>query len=381
MKAKTARIIFCVLFMLTLLMPLLFADFTGGKVSVGENRMLAARPPLSNAFSWPSHFIGQFGDWFSDNLGFRKLFIRLNRSIDARLASSGQYKNGQYVMLIGQEGHHFFADVDGFLIPKFQGQPFLSDDQLSGLANGLNSIKADLDARHIPLVVMLCADKDTIYPEYYPRSIRRGPDPNQLTVITQYLKDHTDADLFDLQACLTAAKADYPVFDKYSDDLEHYNELGAFFSYQELMLHIGAYFPEMTPLTIDDVNIIYKNRNGYDNIPEVRLKQEPAFVAISGDIFQGMSFAQPQFACAFENNDSSLPTILIIRDSYMSWRISPLISSFIPQHFGKTILIHWEDAANLDEYIARFQPDIVVLETAERVLPTFATTIAAFARD
>jgi hypothetical protein len=86
----------------------------------------------------------QFDSWISDNIGFREQMITLYKSIN-QIEKQGQYTDGQYLMLTGQEGHHYFAGVDGNLIQKFQGKPFLTDEQLFGLANGLNQIKNYLD--------------------------------------------------------------------------------------------------------------------------------------------------------------------------------------------------------------------------------------------
>ena len=377
MRIKILNTAFVCIFMMALIVPLAFVNVYGGIVSEQENRVLAARPPMSYAFQHPRDFIKQFDAWFTDNVGFRGHMITWYRQID-KMVSEGHYEDGQYLILIGQEGHHYFADVNGSLIPKFQGKSFLSDGQLSGMSGGLNRIKAYLDERNIPLIVMFCTDKETIYPEYYPRTIKRGPEPVQLTIITEYVQNHTDIDLFNIMECLVVAKESYPVFDKAGDAagiLSHYNEIGAFFAYQELMKHINAYLPEIKAFTIDDVNITYRDRGIYPNIPDVHLKQDIEYSRLETDVFDNVNLNHPSQGIVFENNDSSLPTILFMRDSYTG--TGNYLSRYIPQQFGKTVLIHWNNMAYLDEYIELFKPDIVVFESAERALPGFAETIRA----
>jgi len=248
------------------------------------------------------------------------------------------------------------------MIGKFQGRTFLSDEQIEGLAYGLEEIKTYLDNKGIPLVVMFCADKESIYPEYYPRTIIRGPEPIQLDIITEYVRSHTDVDVFNIKDCLVAVKDEYLVFDKNSDDLTHYNEIGAFFAYQELTRHISKYFPDIEPFTLEDVDITYNDRGAYHDIPDVQLKQKIKYQRFD-----------TEYGLMFENDDASLPTILLMRDSYAG--NGNYLSTYIPQQFGKTIMIHWSNMANLVEYIETFQPDIVVFESAERELRGFANAI------
>lgn len=373
MKVRILNIFFTAAFMAMILIPLAFINLSGGGISEQENRMLAARPPISYAISDPRDFIKQFDEWFVDNVGFREIMISSYKSLD-KIEKQGRYMDGNYVMLIGENGHHYFAN-NGNMIEKFQGKPVMTDEQLQGMANGLTEIKQYLDERNIPLIVMFCADKETIYPEYYPKSIKRGSEPVQLDIITEYVKNHTDVDIFNIKETLLASKENYPVFDKVGDAtgiLSHYNEIGAFFSYRELIKHINVYMPKIKPFTIDDVDIIYKDKGVYKNIPDVLLKQELSYRIVESDLLEEY-LNHPSELLVFENNDSALPTILFLCDSYAG--SGNYLSRYIPQHFGRTILIHWRNIQNLKKYIDFYKPDIVVFESAERVLKDFANYV------
>jgi hypothetical protein len=83
---------------------------------------------------------------------------------------------------------------------------------------------------------------------------------------------------------------------------------------------------------------------------------------------------------AFENSNSDLPVILFLRDSYTfffdvnSYR--KFITQFIASHFSKSIFIHYQNIEHFEEYIAKYKPDIVVFESAERQLRYFADCAA-----
>jgi len=378
MRTKVIDIAFIVAFAFMLLMPMVFVEPSGGGVSEKENRMLASRPALVDLRKSPSDFIKRFDNWFSDNVWFRECLIDYYHNTLVKLENNVQYTDGQYLMLIGEQGHHYFAHTNGWMISKFQGKPFVSEEQIKGLVDGLNKAKNYLAKRGIPLVVMFCVDKETIYPEYYPKSIKRGPEPIQLDIITDYITNHTNVDLFNIKNCLLSEKGSYSVFNKEGDTsiLSHYSEIGAFFAYQELIKHINAYMPPIEAFSIGDVYITFDNRGVYQNIAYVQLMKDITHKRIGADFFDGVPLDNPSQGVAFKNRDSSLPTILLMRDSYAGNKDFDYLSRYIPEHFGNTIMIHWRNLKYLNEYVEYFQPDIVVFESAERELAGFSNCVA-----
>ena len=360
MRIKILNIVFAVIFVSMLIVPLVFLDPEGGIASEQENRMLAARPTISDLTDDPRGFIRLFDNWFTDNTGFRPDMISLYKQLD-RLETQGQYANGDYINLIGREGHHYFAGYEGILIMKYQGKFFLGDDVLEEFAASLDEARTYLEDRDIPFTMMICTDKESVYPEYYPESIIRGPGPALLDTVTDYLKENTEIDIFNTKECLLAEKENYYVYNKSAGDVGHWNEVGAFFVYRELMKHIGAYIPGTEPLTIDDIDIVYSE----DGIPCVTLKQDVAYKKLGPDFFDGVPMDRP-FSwenVAYFNDDTELPTILFMCDSF-----GETFCKYIPQQFGKTIMIHYKNMEFFKEYCELYEPDIVVLEVAERQL-------------
>jgi len=361
-----------------LLVPLAFVDWKGGKISERENRYFGTRPPIQSALKDPALFIRRFDEWLADNIGFRQRFIDYY-NLAKKMENNVQSRHGQYVMLKGERGHRYFAHTDGWMIGKFQGKPFLTDEQLQGLASGLNKTKEFLDERGIPLVVIFCSDKESIYPEFYPKSIARGKEPDHLDRITDYLKTHTTVDVFNIKEALMSKKSEYLLYNKNTGDLSHYNEIGAFFSYQDLMKHINAYFPDIKAFTLDDIDIWYREDSVYPDNPQTRLKKELTFKRVNDSFFDGLKLTPDDQGMAYENNDTTLPTILIMRDSYMGWD-NFFLMKYIPEHFGKTILFHFTSMNNFEKYINHFKPDIVVFEAVERELQRFADSVEVNSR-
>jgi len=371
-KMRFLHRIFIVIFMIMLTFPLIFVDLSSeNRVSIQENRMLAEFPKLTDLKHHQGQFIRDFDAWFKDSTGFREQFLALYNVIGKNRWLNGiNYTDGQYVYLVGEHGHHYFAYVNGYLIPKFQGRQFISDENLSKMADKLEAVKAFLDSKGIPLIVMFCTDKESIYPEYYPKSIIRGKEPIQLDVITNYLKEHTTVDVFNIKQALLAEKNNYLLYPVSSGDLTHYNEIGAFFAYRELMKHINIYFPKIIPFEIDDIEINI-------NTPTqsiVSLKTEKTYKELAPSFFDDIDLKRP-FTwenIIFENTKPDLPVIMFFRDSYAA---EQFLGKYIAQQFGRTILIHFLNLEHFEEYIDKYKPDIIVIESAERELESFANYV------
>jgi len=362
---------FIVLFLVMLLLPLVFVDLSSDRVSVMENRMLANHPPVSDIKNHPGTFVRGFDTWFKDSIGFREKLIKLYQMIDKNkwLNAVIRYTDGQYVYLIGEKGHHYFAG-GGELISKFQGKQFLSDEQLANMANKLEEVKTYLDSKGIPLVVMFCTDKESIYPEYYPKSIKRGSEPIQLDIITSYLQEHTSVDVFNIRQSLLAEKNNYPLYDVSSGNLTHYNEIGAFFAYRELMKHLNIHFPKIVPYDSNDIYISYDE----EGIPHVSLKTEKTYKKLDTSFFDVVGLTTTTWEQeAYENTQPDLPVILFFRDSYT---LEYYIGKYFAQQFGKAIFIHFNNINRIEECITMSKPDIVVFESSERQLSWFAACVA-----
>jgi hypothetical protein len=375
---------FIFLFVLMLAIPLVFVDLESDRISVTENRMLANRPLPSDIRNNPGKFVRQFDYWFKDSIGFRERLVGIYITVNENkwLNNVIRYNNGQSVYLVGEKGHHYFAGEDGLMISKFQGKKFprdkilssdiilSSDELLSLMAESLRDVKAYLENKGIPLVVMFCADKESVYPEFYPKSIKRGSEPIQLDIITNYLQENTNVDIFNIKQALVAEKDVYLLYNVSSGDLTHYNQIGAFFAYRELMKHITKYFPQIVPYETDDIEISYDEKE----IPSVTLKSGFTYKRLDPSFFDNVNVDET-FALgnhAYENMNSNSPVILFLCDSYAE---EQFIGKYFAQQFSKAIFIHYSNAVGIQEFVNLFKPDIVVFESAERELGGFAECV------
>ena len=361
---------FVVLFMAMIILPLVFIDLSSDRVSAEENRMLAERPKITDIKKHPGKFIHDFDVWFKDSTGFRKQLLALYNVMKMYTRSGIYYKNGLFVYLVGEKGHHFFVGKNEHSIRIFQGKSILSDEQLADMANKLEETKNYLDRKGIPFIVMFCAIKEEIYPEFYPKSIKRGPEPILLDVITNYLREHTSVDVFNIRQALLAEKDNYLLYPVSSGDLAHYTEIGAFFAYRELMKHINKYFPDIVPYELNDIDISYDKDERGRVIPVVSLKTKTAYKKLDMSFFDDVELIRP-FTwenVAYENADKDLPAILFLRDSYSEFfyeNRGKFLAQFMASHFSRAIFIHYNNMKHFEEYVDKYKPDLIVFETIQ----------------
>ena len=345
--------------------------------------MLAPFPRLTDLKHHQGQFIRDFDAWFKDSTGFREQLLTLYNVMGINSWMSGvRYNKGQFVYLVGEDGHHFYAGQNDELRQIFQGKPIFSDEQLTSIADKLKEVKKYLDRQGIPFVVMLCTFKEAIYPEYYPKSIKRGHEPIQLDVIINYLREHTNIDIFNIRQALLAEKDNYLLYPVSSGDLAHYTEIGAFFAYRELMKYINIYFPDIVPYDLNDIDIRYdKDVVGIPE-PDVTLKKGITYKKLAPSFFDDVELNRP-FTwenVTYENKNPDLPVILVFRDSYSGYSAEnyekKYLTQFIASHFGKAIFIHWLNLKHFEEYVAKYNPDIIVFESVNSQMLVEITELA-----
>jgi len=151
--------------------------------------------------------------------------------------------------------------------------------------------------------------------------------------------------------------------------LTHYNYTGAFFAYRELMKHINAYFPEIVPFELKNIDI----SNNEQGETDYSIKTDITYKVLDPSFFDNIPVSDinlAYFNCAYLNTNPDLPTVLFLRTSYSS-----LLGPLVAQHFNKTIMTHFMNMRHLEKYVNLWNPDIVIFETVEYQLNYFADAV------
>lgn len=270
------------------------------------------------------------------------------------------YNNG----VIGKGGWFFYTGE--ISIPDYQNTAPLQTGRLAKLQKNLDRLNMDLRKKSITLLVVIPPNKSTIYPQNMPAQIPVIGNPSRLDQLLEYMKLHGDTTILDLRPTLFEASRSQDVY--YKTDT-HWNDVGAYYAYVEIMRTLALHYPLLTPHPISDFKYTYTG----DSIRDL-----PSLMGLSSYAEENWVLV-PNFDIQLEeakivlpdernirtiiNANKQLPNLLVFSDSYYG-----SLSHFIEPHFSrvKTIPFSNEDGVWSLDWIRREDPDIVVIELVER---------------
>lgn len=362
---KINNILLVIFFAVAISVPLLFVNKTGGKISLSENRALANFPALYTSDNkLNTDFIKEFEDWFKDNLGFRDKFVKANTLLQYKVFG----KLTKTDTMIGKNNWLYYVTPD--IIKDYQHLNLPSEQQLVLWGNSLERINGYLRGKNIPFIMMLCPDKKTIYPEYYPDTILKVANVSRTDLLTEYITQYTSIDFLSPKDSLMAAKSQATVYSPRYDNA-HWNNYGAFIGYLTLMDKVKKYYPEVKVLSWDDFEVTNYEREVkvYNAIPfsetdySFKLKNESQAVETHG-FLEGLNLTESKECFTYVNNNKKLPKALILGDSYFYLSLIP----YFAESFSELTFVHSSNADKIGSLVDTFKPNIVIFESAERML-------------
>jgi len=372
-RARPAELATVIVFLIVIAVPGLGLALGLDRKTVSESEMreLAAWPAWSwapaDVAAWP----GRFEQYFEDH------FMLRSRLIDWRAAFlwNRLRTSGSDQAIAGKDGWLFYA-ADGGIDDWTQAEPF-THDELEVWRETLTRRRAFLARRGIPFLFVIAPDKQMIYPEYMPDSLRRMRQEYRADQLIAYLRETMpDFEVLDLRPALFEAKkaGGEPLYDRYDT---HWNDRGGLVAYQTIIRAINH------KLAHELTRVAPLERQDFDTDPTVASGDRTTMLGLSDEgkesmpglvLRRGVGYrvVEPKVPDPYgevglmitEHENHHLPTLVMYRDSFAG-RLIPYLS----EHFGRASYL-WENEFDFDE-IDREHPDIVVQEFVARHFYTF----------
>jgi hypothetical protein len=316
-----------------------------------EKRQLASFPIITpNLKSWATA-PAAFTAYFNDHLGFRKTLVQFYALVKVKVLGESTTPD----VVVGRQGWLYYAA--GHSLDSYRGLDSFGPAELRQWTTFFTRMRDWLASRKIRLYVMFPPDKHTIYPEYLPPSVRRGATATRLETLTAVLR-HADIDVIDIRDSLFRAKAAGPLF--HLTDT-HWNGNGGYVAYRAILSEISKAFPRVHPYprsdfgawrprATGDLNSMLGLTRGYEEDFLLLVPKKDASVRHQdGDVI------------VTECDDSQLPRMVMMHDSFGNFIHAPLSQSFRRAAFiGRN---------NFDPALMeREMPDLVLFELVERRL-------------
>lgn len=355
------NILTVLLFLMLILLPglgmvLKLDRFTGLK----ENRAFASFPSVGLKLDLLQKFPMVYTEWFNDHFGFRSFFVRCNFLV--RYYLLGVSPSAKVVL--GKDGWLYYngeGTVDDFRhITRFE------EEKLAAWAAALEKRRLWLERHGIKYVYMIAPNKSTVYGEYLPDVYTKIRAESGLDDMVSYLKQHTGVEVVDCRPALLKAKKGQQVY--FRTDT-HWNQLGAFLAYQEVVKPVSKWFPNVRPKNIEDYRLESKRAPGGDLAgliggTDLMFDDYPALLPKVGDRIQIVGInEQSKSPVTVAGSDKTLPRAIFFRDSFFS-----LVAPFVAGHFSYSRYYwdYWNSTTQMEEIIRTQRPDIVIEEVVER---------------
>ena len=353
--------------MTAVFMVLLLFPFVNGQlqlfddIAATENRQKAAKPKfkLDNLDVFPS----QFEHYFNDNFPLRSRFIKYYNRLSIVTFKKSPIPNHA---VIGKDGWLFGTGKE---LDAYTGRNYLSSEELKCLQLELEFRQKYVAQSGAKFYFLIAPAKANIYPEYMPFNVFLNKRASWGEQFNQYLVKNSTVKPIDVFPVLKNKDEKEPFY--YKLDV-HMNQLGGFYTSNEILKRIHLDYPLVKPFSISDYNIVKTDGMGGDlsnmfgNLDLFKdksftLMPKLGFKATAGKKFGYLpieGFAYPEsHETVNEIKSSDLPKILIISDSF-----GGIMFPFLSESFSKTVKIFdaWQYKLN-EDVIKNEKPDIVLL--------------------
>ncbi|TXJ46632.1 hypothetical protein EPJ70_00345 [Brachyspira aalborgi] len=152
-------------------------------------------------------------------------------------------------VLLGKYKWLFFKNPN--LTEKYIGieKYNFTEKELEIAKNNLIHFRDELKKKNIDFIFMVCPDKQFIYSKYMPDYIKRKSTKNGTDIFVEYIKNNTDIKVVYPKEELLKYKDKYQLYYKYD---AHWNTLGAYIEYTQLMKSLNLYIDNIDNVDIKD---------------------------------------------------------------------------------------------------------------------------------
>jgi hypothetical protein len=333
-------------------------------IGSNENRALAKMPEFKLTYldPFPTKYEAYYQDHFFIRNRISKMWSEINRKVFKRSPTDKA--------LIGNDGWLYIKKDE---LKTYLGQNLFDSTELAKFKNEVIRRRDYLDSLGCKYYFVIAPTKYSVYPEHLPKIYRLRKYYTRTDQIVDIVSTVEGVELIDLRKVLNESKT-HGLLYRPSDN--HWNALGGYYAYTEIMNRIRNDFPEITPVyPLDSFNIDVQEVEGgnvsqmmnakddfFEFIPKITFKKQKVWVSEKAGYVSPKNFGfETDYEMVFTNKNQNDPKILVIRDSF-GYGVLPYLSA----HFSKSVYIFDEWKYMLNKPIVENEkPDIFMHLTLE----------------
>lgn len=303
----------------------------------------------------------------SENMRWRSDLIALYGSLRLKLGDH-VFNN----VVVGKDGWFFYTGE--FSIPDYQNSAPFSEERLQSFQQALDQLNSDLEKQGKTLLVVIAPNKSTIYAQHMPAEIPVLGEHSRLDQFTGYMREHGSTRVIDLRQALISASQEQDVYYKVDT---HWNDMGAYYAYREILDALSAREPRLRSHPLSDFEYTFMQYNINPDLPralglpvfaEPRWTLMPRFPVQELTVVGRITVSDHREILTLEGTQENLPSLLVYHDSF--YAAYGGLSHLIEPNFRRTVTVPFvaEPGIWSLDWIQKEDPDIVIIEVVERYL-------------
>ncbi len=340
--------------------------FSEPAVPPSENRNAAPLPSLPNHARGWARLPELIEKYFDDRLGFRRELLQCHAhaKLDWFELSSSP------TVAIGLNGWLFLRKPAPFEQPVSRRPSQV--EQARRWLSCLLDRQAWLAEHGIRYLVVICPDKESIYPEEYPRSLQSALDEPLLDEFFRQAEGH-GLPVIDLRPILREAKSRESLYLKYDT---HWNGVAAWYGTAAVLGRLKQWYPQLSvpqrseyrvatvPFGYGDLARNLTTDNLHEICPSLTRDQASTASQITVDFGpEAAYFLTPNGARGYMTSRAGRPRALFLHDSF-----GELMRDHLSEEFDH--LYCFPSLVLPTNFVEREKPDLVIQELIERKLKT-----------
>jgi alginate O-acetyltransferase complex protein AlgJ len=240
------------LFLLLICLPLANQVFKIVKpYELVEKRQLAEKPTFDSRH--PFLYVKRYEAYYNDQFSFRTRLVHLNSLLTYKIF----HTSASDKVLIGKQGWLFLGNIDKYFneVDYYRNLKPFTAEELLYWQTILEQRRNWLKRRGIHYLFTIAPNKSTIYPEFMPDAIRKINSQSRQDQLIEHLKKYSTLSILDLRPALLQAKKWKMIYDKTDT---HWNDLGGYIAYSEIIRHLKQYYDFINPRPVTDFLIKQK---------------------------------------------------------------------------------------------------------------------------
>lgn len=382
---KTIKILFAFVFIIMITLPLLLLD-RESPVSNLERRVLAQMPRITTNGKLDVNCLvtlpRQIDEYVTDRFAFRSQMITLIKKIDFCFL----HKSHDDRLLIGKDRWLFYIHKSlGDEFANFKKTNLFTKDEMHIFLEQLTLVNETCEKNNIKFIFLVVPTTSSVYPEYYP-FIRPEGISRMDQVLAAMPENIRKKTIFPLDHFIRK-KTSRPSPLYYNNGL-HWTKLGAYYAYELIYQKLKADFPQLPEVPYHFTSYIDPGEDNYAELwwgfkkfgrslvlqniePENGWEYYYKYLVCENaeeneyNNVIGINSKKGKFGIITENRNQSLPTALVMRDSYYV-DLEPFTSVI----FSQAEYVWTQPEKRTVQYLADLpeKPDVFIWEIAERGL-------------